>query len=65
MNASLNKWSSLIIAKWGRIQPHGEVESTWLYLTVKAIYLSFCHLETLVSISNINLQSANQIDTGI
>lgn len=65
MNASLNKWSLLIIAKWDHIQPHGEAERTWLYLTVKPIYLAFCHLETLVSIPNIKLQSANHIDTGV
>lgn len=51
MNASLNNWRLLIIAEWGCAQPGGEVESTWLYLTVEIIYLAFCHLETLVSIS--------------
>lgn len=51
MNASLNNWRLLVIAEWGCVQPGGEVESTWLYLTVEAICLAFCHLEALVSIS--------------
>lgn len=51
MNASLNKWGSFIIAKWGCFQLSGEVKRTGLYLTVKTIYLAFCYLETPVSLS--------------
>lgn len=40
MNASLNKWSLLFIAKWDHVQPHGKAERTWLYLTVKVEVLS-------------------------